>query len=121
MARREEFLSALRLEFPNALAGLSDGLHGLIHLEVAAFRRTVEEAVRDGRFWYVEKSFRLVEEYVDDSGDDVDNALGVSFLEDFALFGFSRAEILEILPRLSRRMQDELRKHGEQWSGKPAT
>ena len=123
MERRPEFIAALQKEFPAALENPRRDLDGLIHLEVAEFRDTVEDAVRDGRFWYVEQAFRFVEGYLDDSDDDVDNALGVSFLEDFAYTTFSKNEIESILCRLSMNMRKQLARFGEQWNVRvrPAT
>ena len=121
MARRSEFLEHLLSEFPDALDGIDEEMTGYLHIEVAQFRDQVEKAVRDGRFWYLERAFRFIEPYLDGSDDDVDNALSISFVADFALGGFDKQEIVEILKRLSTRFRSDFAKHGEQWRVRIAT
>ncbi|MEM6483660.1 MAG: hypothetical protein AAF662_01560 [Pseudomonadota bacterium] len=115
MSRRTEFIETLLSQFPDGLDGFNDELSGYVHLEVSQFRGHVEKAVRDGRFWYLEKAFRLIETFIDGSGDDVDNALEISFVEDFALGSFTKEEVYEVLKRLSKPMRATLEKHSEQW------
>ena len=52
---------------------------------------------------------------MDGSNDDVDNALAVSFVEDFALDGFDEKEVPAILQRLSKSMHATLAHHSGQW------
>jgi hypothetical protein len=89
MKTREDFLSALQHEFPEAYREIDDIAEGLLHLEVATFRRTVEEACNSGGAWYVERAMRFVERALGTAGPELENALEVSFLEDFALGEFT--------------------------------
>ena len=61
MKTRDDFLSALRDKLPEAYNAIDESEQGLLHLEVAAFRMTVEEACASGRAWYVEKAMRFVD------------------------------------------------------------
>ena len=82
---RDEFLARLASDFPNVVAQINPYEKGLLHCEVAAFRRATEQAIDSGRSWEAEKHFRLVDELLRDAGPDLFNALEVSYLEDFAL------------------------------------
>jgi hypothetical protein len=82
---REEFLARLALDFPDAAAGIAKYDSGLLHCEMAAFRRATEKAMDCGRFWEAERHFRWVEEMLKVAGPELRNALEVSYLEDLAL------------------------------------
>jgi hypothetical protein len=115
MKTREEFLAALRAEFPEAHAAIDDIDEGLLHLEVAAFRRTVEDACKSGRAWYVEKAMRFVEKALADAGPELENALAVSFIEDFALGEFTPEERKQIVSRTPRSIVEQLRQIHHYW------
>jgi len=59
---RDAFLQTLEKQFSGALASVEDVNRGSLHIEVAAFRETVEVACTEARAWYVERAFRLVEQ-----------------------------------------------------------
>ena len=82
---RDAFLKLLAEQFPEVSATIDDIADGLLHLEVAAFRRCVETAADSGRLWDVERYLRFVDDILPQADDALDNALGVSFIEDFAL------------------------------------
>ena len=82
---REAFVGSVRSQFPEVAATIGDIDDGLLHLEVAAFRRCVEAAMDEGRFWDVERYCRFIAESFANADDALDNAIGVSFIEDFAL------------------------------------
>ena len=48
---REEFLARLAADFPKAAAGIRSDEAGLLHCEVAAFRRATETAMDSGELW----------------------------------------------------------------------
>ncbi len=84
-AGREEFLARLAADFPDVVAGFGPYSAGLLHCEVADFRRATERAMDAGQLWKAERHFRLVEELLAVAGPELRNALEVSYLEDLAL------------------------------------
>jgi hypothetical protein len=82
---RDDFLARLSADFPNVVGQINQYEAGLLHCEMAAFRRATEQAIDAGRLWEAEKHFRLVEELLPNAGLELLNALEVSYLEDFAL------------------------------------
>ena len=82
---RDDFLVRLASDFPDVVAQINQYEAGLLHCEMAAFRRATEQAIDTGRLREAEKHFRLVEELLPSAGPELLNALEVSYLEDFAL------------------------------------
>ena len=80
-----EFRALLAAEFPEVAVEVRDKGDGLLHLEAAAFRRVTERAMDTGQFWSAEQHFRFVERVLSQATPDVENALGVSYIEDLAL------------------------------------
>ena len=79
-----EFLDQLSAEFPDIAAEVREAGDGLLHLEAAAFRGATERAMDAGHFWAAEQHFRFVERVLGEAAPDVENALGVSYIEDLA-------------------------------------
>jgi hypothetical protein len=50
----EKFVAMLGAEFPEVIAGFQPTEGGILHCEMAAFRRSAEEAMDAGRLWAVE-------------------------------------------------------------------
>jgi hypothetical protein len=105
---RTEFLERLAKEHPDVVAqfGKYDG--GLIQLEVAAFRRATEAAIDSGRLWEAERHFKLVEECLGQSDDELRNALEVSYLEDFALGECTPDRREAVRSRMPKSLRDAL-------------
>ncbi|NNE00268.1 MAG: hypothetical protein HKN47_23360 [Pirellulaceae bacterium] len=82
---REAFLELLADQFPEVVATIDEISTGLLHLEVAAFRRCVENAADSSRLWDVQRYLKFVDDIVPRADDELGNAIGVSFIEDFAL------------------------------------
>lgn len=80
-----EFLDLLAAEFPEVAAEVREEGDGLLHLEAAAFRRATERAMDAGQHWAAERHFRFVEQVMREAAPDVENALGISYIEDLAL------------------------------------
>jgi hypothetical protein len=100
-----KFMSMLGSEFPEVVAGIREDEKGLLHLEMGAFRRIVEEAIDAGRLWAAEKYFRFVDRVYSEADPDVANAIEVSFLEDFALGEFTLARHEAVKRRMPRRLR----------------
>jgi hypothetical protein len=111
----EEIMIMLGSEFPEVVAGIRDDEKGLLHLEMGAFRRMVEEAIDAGRLWAAEKYFRFVDGVFSEADADVKNAIEVSFLEDFAFGEFTRARHKAVKRRMPRRLRDILIEIDEKW------
>ena len=112
---REEFLARLRDEFPDVVAHIRPDESGLLHLEMAAFRRATEEAMDAGRLWESERHFRLVEELLEEANPELCNALEVSYLEDLALGECTQARRLAVHERMPRLLRERLAQHRREW------
>jgi hypothetical protein len=112
---REEFLARLVTDFPEAAGGIRDDEAGLLHCEVAAFRRATEAAMDAGRLWEAERHFRLVEELLSVAGPELGNALEVSYLEDLALGECMPPRHLAVKERMPKHLRQVLIGHDEQW------
>jgi len=102
---REEFLSRLVRYFPDAVAGINEYEAGLLHCEVAAFRRATELAMDSGRLWEAERHFRWVEELLQTAGPELRNALEISYLEDLAFSGCSPARYHAVKERMPKALR----------------
>ena len=112
---REEFLARLAFDFPEAAAGINKYEDGLLHCEVAAFRRATEKAMDCGRFWEAERHFRWVEDLLQAAGPELRNALEVSYLEDLALGACSSARYQAVKERMPKSLRLILIAHHKQW------
>ncbi len=112
---RDEFLARLAADFPNVVAQIGDIDAGLLHCEVAVFRRATEQAIDMGQFWEAEKHFRLVEELLKVAGPELLNALEVSYLEDFALGGCTPIRYRAVKERMPKSLRSALIHHHENW------
>jgi hypothetical protein len=112
---RVQFLAELAAEFPDVVAQIRSDESGLLHCEVAAFRRATERAMDTGQLWAAEQHFRFVERVLQHADSDLRNALEVSYLEDLA-FGELTAERYRAV---SERMPPSLRTilicHRREW------
>ena len=79
MINHSAFIEMLADRFPEVVGAIDKCEDGLLHCEVAVFRRVTEEAMDAGRFWNVEQYFRFVEEVLPNADDAVANAIEVSF------------------------------------------
>jgi len=76
----DEFIAAVKLEFPELSAELDDDA-GLFYLQVGALVRPTQNAIDYGNRARLEKYFEFVRK-ADLAGDsEVRNAIGVSYLE----------------------------------------
>ncbi len=112
---RREFLDLLAIEFPDQAAEALNEGDGLLHLEVATFRRATERAMDAGQLWTVEKHFRFVERVLRDATSDVENALRVSYIEDLALGECSPGRYRAVRERMSAKLQAEMADIHENW------
>lgn len=116
---REQFLSDLLREFPDALGSLDESAKGLLHCEVAAFRQTVEDACHAGRAWYVERAMRFIAQAIQSADPELSNALEVSFIEDIALGEFTLEARTVIFDRSPPSILAETKKVAQTLSSKP--
>jgi hypothetical protein len=110
-----EFISMLGSEFPEVVAGIREFNKGLLHCEMAEFRRIVEESIDNGKLWSAEKYFRFVDRILGEADSDVRNAIEVSFLEDFAFGEFTQARHEAVRSRMPRHLRDILIGIDEKW------
>ena len=114
-AGREEFLARLGADFPDVIAQFGPYSAGLLHCEVADFRRATERALDAGQFWEAEQHFRLVAALLAVAGPELRNALEVSYLKDFALGECTPARHRAVKERMPRTLREVLIGHHEQW------
>jgi hypothetical protein len=114
-AGRDEFLARLAADFPDVVAGFGPYSSGLLHCEVADFRRATERAMDEGRFWLAEQHFRIVEELLAAAGDELRNALEVSYLEDLAFGEWTPGRHRVVKERMPKALQEIIAMHNERW------
>ncbi len=112
---RDEFLMRLASDFPSVIKEISKNETGLLHLEVAAFRRATEQAIDNGRRWEAEKHFRWVEELLSEAGPELLNALHVSYLKDFALGEGTQERYQTVKERMPKSLREILVRHHRNW------
>ncbi len=110
-----EFISMHGSEFPEVVAGIRDFNKGLLHCEMAEFRRIVEEAIDHGQLWAAEKYFRFVDRVLNEVDPDVRGAIEVSFLEDYALGEFTQARHEAVRKCMPSHLRDILIGIDEKW------
>jgi hypothetical protein len=114
-AGRDEFLARLATDFADVITDFGPDSAGLLHCEVADFRRATELAMDAGRLWEAERHFRLIEDLLAVAGPELRNALEVSYLEDLALGEWTPARHQAIKERMPPALRDALIGHREQW------
>jgi hypothetical protein len=114
-AGRDEFMARLTREFPDVVAAIDPCSSGLLHCEVAEFRRATEQAMDTGHLWAAERHFRLVEELLAVASPELQNALEVSYLEDLALGEWTPARYRAIRERMPKALRATLIGHCERW------
>ena len=88
--------------------------YGLLHLEVATFRRHTQQAINNGNTNVVSRAFKLAEKYLLLGNGKLQNALGVSYVEDleFRDQKFPRRWAWELLPATLKAEYEAF--HGKQ-------
>jgi hypothetical protein len=112
---RSRFLALLGERFPDVVEMLDEIDDGLIHLEVAAFRRCVETAMDTGGLWDVERYLTFVAEIFPLADSYLRNALEVSFIEDFALGECTEARHLAVKQRGPKTVRDKIIAVSNKW------
>ena len=112
---RESFISAVASQFPEVAATFDEIDDGLLHLEVAAFRRCVEQAIDNGQLWDVERYCRFLIDSFANADDALKNAIGVSFIEDFALGDVTEQRRQAVADRMPKKLRDEIIAINECW------
>jgi hypothetical protein len=112
---REQFLSELGAAFPEAIVAIDEYSEGLIHCEVAAFRRTTEEALNAGQEWQAEQHFRFVERMLSSADPELDNALRVSYLIDLALGKHTPEWYRVVKERMPKILHDQMVLASDYW------
>jgi hypothetical protein len=107
MIGHREFIDLLAAEFPD-VAGEIREEDGLPHLEVAAFRRATERAMDLGELSTAERHFRFVERVRREASPDVENALGVSYVEDLALGVCTPERYRAVKERMPATLREEM-------------
>ena len=108
---RSEFLKDVKKAFPDLVEEINSE-HGLLHCEMHAFHRYVEENIKNNEKEKVIKSFQIIEHHFIYGNSSLTNAIGVSFLEHLDL-GIAKGKpswALEYFPKSLKSTYDELRK-----------
>ena len=112
---RESFIAAIASQFPEVAANIDEVDDGLLHLEVAAFRRCVEDAIDNGQMWNVERYCRFIYDSFANADDALDNAIGVSFIEDFALGEITEQRRRAVHERMPKQLRAEIIAINDRW------
>ncbi|TAL30609.1 MAG: hypothetical protein EPN97_12400 [Alphaproteobacteria bacterium] len=78
---RSEFLKQLKATFPAVELEINKE-QGLLHFEMAVFRRLVQQLIDSGDREQVTKAYKLAEWAYENGNDDLKNAIDVSFVEE---------------------------------------
>lgn len=101
--------------FPEVIDSFSDIDDGLLYLEVAAFRRCAETAMDERRLQAVESYFRFVDEILPLADEYLENALEVSFIEDFALGELTDRRHAAVQKCVPKSLHDKIVEINDQW------
>jgi hypothetical protein len=112
---RGEFPTQLAKRFPEVISRMSDHARGLLHCDVADFRRVVESAMDGGQLWRVERYLRFLEDCRAAAGPALANAVDVSFLEDFALGECTEARRRAVRERMPARLRQAVISVSDRW------
>jgi len=113
---REEFIKSLADQFPEVTAQINDYGRGLLHCEMADFRRVVEQAMDGGQNWRVEKYLRFIDACREVAGPNLANAIDISFLEDFALGAYTATRQQAVRERMPERLRQRLLRISNRWN-----
>ena len=81
---RSDLLAELKLPFPQLREEINQS-HGLLHLEVAAWTRLTNAAIRECKRELVAESFSVASTFFRNGNRKLQNAIAVSFVEDLDL------------------------------------
>jgi hypothetical protein len=84
-------------------------------VKLQRFRRATEQAIDPGRSWEAEKHFRFVEELLSEAGPELQNALEVSYLEDFAFGECTPQRHQVVKERMPKSLHAVLVGHHANW------
>ena len=112
---REAFIRRLSEKFPEVTAAFGEYSEGLLHVEIAEFRSMVEIAMDNGRHWQVEKYLRFLDNCLKQAGPELQNAIEVSFLEDFALGKYSEARHRAVRERMPQHLRECVIEVNDRW------
>jgi hypothetical protein len=111
----EQFLQQLTEHFPEVVAEIDDYARGLLHCEMAVFRRVVESEMDRGKAWRVTQYLRFLDECRSAADPALANAIDISFLEDFALGEFTEARYRAIHQLMPPRLREEIVSANARW------
>jgi len=109
---REQFVSALKEEFPEVREEVEDEIWtGLLHLEMACFARFTQDAIEQGDFDRLKQCFDFAARFYETADPNLKNAFYDSYLEylDFNSPNGSKAEGL--LPTVLRQAWLEINEY----------
>jgi hypothetical protein len=112
---RQQFLQQLTARFPEVISGMGEYSQGLLHCEMADFRRVVESAMDRGELWRVERYLRFVDDCREVAEPALANAIDVSFLEDFALGNFTEARRQALREQMPARLRERVVSVNGRW------
>ncbi len=114
-ADRDQFLAELRAQFPDVVGQFRADEVGLLHCEMAAFRRATEAAMDRGAAWLAERHFRFLERMLGEAGPALSNAIEVSYLEDLALGDVTPERVQTVKERMPRPLRDLMARSSDRW------
>ena len=112
---RRAFLDLLAAEFPEMMGEVLANSLDLLHLQAAAIPRRHRESHRRGAVLGGRKHFRFVERVMGEADAEVENALAMSYLEDFALGEWTPERHRAVKERMSRTMRAEMVRINPNW------
>jgi hypothetical protein len=101
--------------FPEEIGAIAESRSGLLHCEVAVLRGAAENAIDEGRLWAAEKRFRFMADILSRADPEVENAIEVSFLEDFAIGEWTGARYEAVKTRCPEPLRSKLAAYDSRW------
>lgn len=87
----------------------------MLHCEIADFRKVVETAMDDGQHWQAQKYLEFIDDCLDQATPELENAILVSFLEDFALGEVTSGRYAATRERMPDRLRQIVVEASDNW------
>ena len=87
----------------------------MLHCEIADFRKVVETAMDDGQHWQAQKYLEFIDDCLGQAAPELENAILVSFLEDFALGEVTSGRYAATRERMPDRLRQIVVETSDNW------
>ncbi len=105
----------LAQRFPEVAARIDESDFGILHLEVGALKLATQDAITAGDWHAVTKYFAFVAGLIEDAGDELRDAINVSYLGNlfYGEMSANYAKARTLLPKPLARALEQIENHFE--------